>query len=82
MSPRSSIIQPDPQSNSESSPPNAPSTSTGPSTSAPVDTQEFYPKSESPVRKVRSLRDIYESCEFAFFTCEPQKYEEAAKEEI
>ncbi|XP_058186828.1 uncharacterized mitochondrial protein AtMg00820-like [Rhododendron vialii] len=36
----------------------------------------------NPTRKVHSLRDIYDSCDFAFFTCEPHNFEEAAKEEI
>ena len=36
----------------------------------------------NPTRKVRSLRDIYDSCDFSFFTCEPHNFEEAASEEI
>ena len=36
----------------------------------------------NPTRKVRSLQDIYDSCDFAFFTCEPQNFEEAIGEEI
>lgn len=34
-----------------------------------------------PPRKVRSLREIYETCDVAFYAREPQKFEEATKEE-
>lgn len=34
---------------------------------------------ESPVQKVRSLREIYESCLFALNLSDPSTYEEAAK---
>ena len=36
----------------------------------------------SPPRKIRSLEEIYESNYVAFVACEPQNYQEAAKEEI
>ena len=36
---------------------------------------------ESPPRKIKSLREIYESCELALFSCEPQDFEEASRNE-
>lgn len=54
-------------------------TSEGASTSS---NRDIYPESESPVRKVRSLRDIYDSCDVAFFTYEPQTYEQAENQEV
>lgn len=37
--------------------------------------------SDSPIKKTRSLREILETSEFALFTCEPQSFEVAVKEE-
>uniref|UniRef100_A0A2N9G9X7 Uncharacterized protein n=1 Tax=Fagus sylvatica TaxID=28930 RepID=A0A2N9G9X7_FAGSY len=37
---------------------------------------------ERPPRKVRSLSDIYQSCEFALFSSEPQTLEDAVKENV
>uniref|UniRef100_A0A2N9IDT2 Reverse transcriptase Ty1/copia-type domain-containing protein n=1 Tax=Fagus sylvatica TaxID=28930 RepID=A0A2N9IDT2_FAGSY len=37
---------------------------------------------ESPPRKVRSLSDIYQSCEFALFSSEPQTFEDAVMENV
>uniref|UniRef100_A0A2N9EW08 CCHC-type domain-containing protein n=1 Tax=Fagus sylvatica TaxID=28930 RepID=A0A2N9EW08_FAGSY len=37
---------------------------------------------ESPPRKVRSLSDIYQSCEFALFSSEPQTFEDAIEENV
>lgn len=36
----------------------------------------------SPVRKVRSLREIYDLSNIALFSCEPHKFEEAVKNEV
>ncbi|KAH9664737.1 Integrase catalytic domain-containing protein [Citrus sinensis] len=36
---------------------------------------------ESPPRKIKSMREIYESCELALFSCEPQDFEEASRNE-
>ena len=38
--------------------------------------------SDSPPLKVRSLREIYESSHVAYFSCEPQTFEEAAKDKV
>ncbi|CAN0920234.1 Retrovirus-related Pol polyprotein from transposon TNT 1-94 [Linum grandiflorum] len=38
--------------------------------------------SDSPPLRVRSLRDIYESSHEAYFSCEPQTFEEAAKDKL
>ena len=38
--------------------------------------------SESPPRKVRSLRGVYESCDVALFSCEPQSFEEAREDKV
>ena len=37
--------------------------------------------SDSPPRKVRSLREIYESCDVAFFAYEPEDFGEAVQQE-
>uniref|UniRef100_A0A2N9EI16 Integrase catalytic domain-containing protein n=1 Tax=Fagus sylvatica TaxID=28930 RepID=A0A2N9EI16_FAGSY len=37
---------------------------------------------ESPPRKMHSLSDIYQSCEFALFSSEPQTFEDAIKENV
>ena len=36
---------------------------------------------DTSVRRIRSIYDVYDSCNVAFFTGEPQYYEEAAKEQ-
>ena len=36
---------------------------------------------ETPSRKVRSLRSIYESCDVALFSCEQQIFEEAVQDD-
>lgn len=38
--------------------------------------------SDSPVLKTRSLQDLYDNCDVAFFTCEPKSYEVAAEDEV
>ena len=37
---------------------------------------------ETPPGRVRCLKEIYESSNVAFFACEPQNFEEVAKEEV
>ena len=37
---------------------------------------------DNPPRKFCSLSDIYQSCEFALFSSEPQTFEDAAKENV
>ena len=48
---------------------------------AQVSTQNLL-DSESPPRKVRSLRDVYESCDVNLFSCEPQSFEEAREDKV
>ena len=45
------------------------SASTGSPSSSSLNPEDY--DSDSPPRKVRSLREIYESCDVAFFACEP-----------
>lgn len=57
-------------------------TSTSSSPSSNSSFEEFYQEPESPTKRVRSITKIYESCDVAFFTWEPQISEEADNEEI
>ncbi|KAL0337610.1 UNVERIFIED_CONTAM: hypothetical protein Scaly_2036100 [Sesamum calycinum] len=43
---------------------------------------DIEPEPKSSVRKVRSLREIYDSCDVTFFASESQNFDEAAKEEV
>ncbi|CAH9114024.1 unnamed protein product [Cuscuta europaea] len=61
-----------------------PSASENPCVGSPEHDQ-IHCESESPVQKVRSLADIYNSCDVAFvalFSSEPHGYEEVGKQEI
>lgn len=53
--------------------------SRSPSTSS---TSPYSYDSDIHPRKLRSLSDVYQSCEFAFFACEPQTFEDALKENV
>ena len=63
------------QSTPSASPSHSPSTRASPSIRTSL-------KFETPPGKVRSLKEIYESSNVAFFACEPQNFEEVAKEEV
>ena len=41
----------------------------------PLSSKELSSHDDSPPRKVRSLRDVYDSCTFALLTTEPLSYE-------
>lgn len=59
------------------------SSNTCPSPQPEVSRSRIAPTdSDSPPLKVRSLQDIYESTSLALFACEPQKYEEAIKDQV
>lgn len=51
-------------------------------TRLPTSSSTYQEDSETPPRKVRSLRDIYESSDIVLFSCEPQNFEEASKENV
>ena len=38
--------------------------------------------SETPPRKVRSLSDVYESCDVALFSSKPQSFEKAREDKV
>lgn len=65
------------QPSSTSSPPSTPSSS--PRTSSPSSSRHEE-SSESTPRRVRSLREIYETCNY--ITMEPENYEAAVKQEV
>ena len=44
--------------------------------------QREFSSSETPPRKVRTLKSIYKNCSFALSVAEPTSYEEAAKDEV
>ena len=56
------------------------SASTGSPSSSSLNPKDY--DSDSPPRKVRSLREIYESCDVAFFACEPQNFGQAVQQEV
>ncbi|CAH9095067.1 unnamed protein product [Cuscuta epithymum] len=64
--------QPTPTASNHSSPP------TTSSSSSSDESSESDTSSSDQPRKVRSLIDIYESCDFAFIVTEPADYQEAA----
>ncbi|KAH9723491.1 hypothetical protein KPL70_007130 [Citrus sinensis] len=48
---------------------------------SPNSAAESSSDDESPPRKIKSMREIYESCELALFSCEPHDFEEASRNE-
>ena len=51
-------------------------------TRSPASSSSSQESSDSPLRKMRSLREIYESCDVSFFSCEPTNFEEASKQKV
>ena len=66
-------------SSSQSTPSSSPTHSPSARTSPLIGTSSEF---ETPPRRVHSLKEIYESSNVAFFACEPQNFEEEAKEEV
>ncbi|KNA06915.1 hypothetical protein SOVF_176490, partial [Spinacia oleracea] len=71
-----------PLSSPNSSPPSSPSRGRrSPTNSSQANSPPSSPNSETPPRKFKSLREVYESCSFALYVQEPTCFEEAIDNE-